>query len=81
MLSEVRAVIAPDLYDVVKNVKAMGEFLLPLYKINPFRIKIIAYRPMGVRKEYADMRVPTKQELENLRDILSDMGFEEIIII
>jgi pyruvate formate lyase activating enzyme len=80
-LSEVRAVIAPDLYDVVKNVKAMGAFLLPLYKINPFRIKIIAYRPMGVREEYADMRVPTKQELEELRDILADMGFQEIIII
>ena len=43
-LSEVRAVIVPDLYDVVKNIKAMGEFLAPLYKINPFRIKIIAFR-------------------------------------
>ena len=47
-LSEVRAVIVPDLYDVVKNIKAMGEFLVPLYKINPFRSKIIAFRPMGV---------------------------------
>jgi hypothetical protein len=36
---------------------------------------------MGVREEYANMRVPTKQELEKLRDILADMGFEEIIII
>ena len=80
-LSEVRAVIAPDLYDVEKNVENMGKFLIPLYKINPFRIKIIAFRPMGVREEYANMRVPTKQELEKLRDILADMGFEEIIII
>lgn len=80
-LSEVRAVIVPDLYDVVKNVKAMGEFLVPLYKINPFRIKIIAFRPMGVRKEYADMQVPTRQLLEELRGILADMGFEDIVII
>ncbi len=80
-LSEVRAVIVPDLYDVVKNVKAMGEFLVPLYKINPFRIKIIAFRPMGVREEYADMQVPTRQLLEELRGILADMGFEDIVII
>ena len=80
-LSEVRAVIVPDLYDVVKNVKAMGEFLVPLYKINPFRIKIIAFRPMGVREEYADMQVPTRQLLEELRGILADMGFEDIVVI
>ncbi len=80
-LCEVRAVIAPDLYNPIKNLKAMGEFLIPLYRINPFRIKIIAYRPMGVRKEYSSMRVPTKEELEKLKNILSDMGFEEIIII
>ncbi len=80
-LYEVRAVIVPDLYDVEKNIIAMGNFLIPLYKINPFRIKIIAYRPMGVRKEYANMRVPSKQELEYLKSILSDMGFEDIIII
>ena len=80
-LSEVRAVIVPDLYDVVKNVKTMGEFLVPLYKINPFRIKIIAFRPMGVREEYADMQVPTRQLLEELRGILADMGFEDIVII
>ncbi|MBP5594788.1 MAG: YjjW family glycine radical enzyme activase [Pseudobutyrivibrio sp.] len=80
-LSEVRAVIVPDLYDVVKNIKAMGEFLVPLYKINPFRIKIIAFRPMGVREEYANLQVPTKQLLEELRGILADMGFEDIVII
>lgn len=80
-LSEVRTVIVPDLYDVVKNVKAMGEFLVPLYKINPFRIKIIAFRPMGVREEYADMQVPTRQLLEELRGILANMGFEDIVII
>ena len=80
-LSEVRAVIVPDLYDVVKNIKAMGEFLVPLYKINPFRIKIIAFRPMCVREEYANLQVPTKQLLEELRGILADMGFEDIVII
>ncbi len=80
-LYEVRAVIAPDLYRCEESVKAMGQFLLPFYHIYPFRIKIIAYRPMGVRKEYASMRVPTTEELQALKQILLDMGFEEIIII
>ena len=80
-LYEVRCVIAPDLYDCEKSVKATGEFLLPLYKHHPFRIKIIAFRPMGVRAEYSDMRVPTQDELSEYKDMLSEMGYEEIIII
>jgi pyruvate formate lyase activating enzyme len=36
---------------------------------------------MGVREEYADMQVPTRQLLEELRGILANMGFEDIVII
>lgn len=80
-LFEVRAVIAPDLYDCKKSIEEMADFLLPLYEANPFRIKVIAYRPMGVRKEYSSMRVPTKEELSEYSNILHKKGFKEIIII
>ncbi len=79
-LFEVRCVIAPDLYNCEKSIEEMGNFLIPLYEINPFRIKVIAYRPMGVREQYSAMRVPSSKELEDYRNILLNKGFKDIII-
>lgn len=80
-LYEVRAVIVPDLYDTETSVRQMGEFLAPYLKIQEFRIKLIAYRPMGVREEYAHYQVPTNAYLEELADILKTYGFKDIVII
>ena len=80
-LYEVRFVIAPHLYDGEKSTEAAGRFLQDIYKEHPFRIKLIACRPMGVRKEYADFRSPSKKYLERLREMLSRMGYREIIVI
>ena len=80
-LFEVRAVIVPDLYDTKESIKAMGEFLKPYLKIKPFRIKLIAYRPMGVREEYSHYKVPDQAYLEELKEMLEHMGYNEIIII
>lgn len=80
-LYEVRAVIVPDLYDTKESTKAMGEYLAPYLKIKPFRIKLIAYRPMGVREEYSHYKVPDQAYLGQLKDTLEKMGYEEIIII
>ena len=80
-LFEVRAVIVPDLYDTEKSVRQMGAFLAPFLKINKFRIKVIAYRPMGVREMYSHYEVPSRQYLEYLAGILREQGFEDIIII
>lgn len=80
-LYEVRAVIVPDLYDTNKSIRAMGEFLRPYLKIKPFRIKLIAYRPMGVREEYSHYQVPDQAYMEELKGVLEEMGYEEIIII
>lgn len=80
-LYEVRAVIVPDLYDTKKSIRDMGEFLRPYLKIKQFRIKLIAYRPMGVREEYSHYKVPSQAYLEELKSVLEKMGYEEIIII
>lgn len=80
-LYEVRAVIVPDLYETTQSVRAMGEYLRPYLKIKPFRIKLIAYRPMGVREEYSHYKVPDQSYLEELKQMLEEMGYEEIIII
>ena len=80
-LYEVRAVIVPDLYDTEMSIRQMGEFLSPYLEIQEFRIKLIAYRPMGVRKEYAHYQVPGQAYLEELADILKTYGFKDIVII
>lgn len=80
-LYEVRAVIVPDLYDTERSIRNMGAFLAPYLAIHKFRIKVIAYRPMGVRREYAGYQVPDQQYLNRLADILRDYGFQNIIII
>lgn len=80
-LYEVRAVIVPDLYDTKKSVHQIGEFLAPYLSIKQFRIKLIAYRPMGVREEYAHYEVPGQAYLEELAGILGTYGFKDIVII
>lgn len=80
-LYEVRAVIVPDLYDTKESIRQMGEYLAPYLKIQEFRIKLIAYRPMGVREEYAHYQVPAQSCLEELAEILKTYGFKDIVII
>lgn len=80
-LEEVRFVIVPDLYDTEGSVRKSGEFLRDVYRIKPFRIKLIAYRPMGVREQYSHYQVPSQEYLGHLRDILSGMGYEDIVLI
>jgi pyruvate formate lyase activating enzyme len=80
-LYEVRAVIVPDLYDTKTSIQRMGAFLAPYLKVKPFRIKLIAYRPMGVREAYSHYRVPDVAWLKELSDILVSYGFEDIVII
>ena len=80
-LYEVRAVIVPDLYDTEQSIRDMGAFLAPYLSIREFRIKVIAYRPMGVRREYACYQVPDQEYLNRLADLLRGYGFQNIIII
>lgn len=80
-LYEIRCVIVPDLYDTEKSVRSIGEFLAPYLKICDFRVKLIAYRPMGVREAYAHYRIPDQEYLNYLADILRACGFKNIIII
>lgn len=80
-LFEVRCVIVPDLYDTEKSIRDMAVFLAPYLEKHSFRIKVIAYRPMGVREAYAHYQVPSKEYLEHLADILREYGFKDIIII
>lgn len=80
-IEEVRFVIVPDLYDTESSVREAGKFLKPFYDRYPFLIKLIAFRPMGVREQYKGLQVPSRQYLEQLEKILRSQGYEKIILI
>lgn len=80
-LYEVRTVIVPDLFDGKDTIIKTGKLLKPYLKIRDIRYKIIAYRPMGVRKEYANYKVPEQEYLQSLAHLLAKEGFQNIIII
>lgn len=80
-LYEVRAVIVPDLYDGEKSIRGIAKLLAPYLEIQQFRIKLIKYRPMGVREAYAGYRIPDDAYMQSLEAILRNHGFENIIIV
>ena len=80
-LEEVRFVIAPDLYDTKNSVTQAGRFLKPYYDMHPFLMKLIAFRPMGVRPEFKNLTVPSRRYLEELEEILRQMNYDKIILI
>ena len=80
-LFEVRAVIVPGLYNTEESVRNIGKYLAPYLGINDIQVKVIAYRPMGVRQQYANYPVPEPEYLQHLANILREYGFKNIIII
>lgn len=80
-LYEVRTVVVPSLYDVEQTVEQAARMLAPYLNIYDIRYKLITYRPMGVRKEYAQFTVPDSKYMQNLQKIVQTEGFKNIIII
>ncbi len=80
-LFEIRTVIVPGLFDGEETVKQASAMLKPYQSVRRIQYKIIAYRPMGVRKEYAGFSVPEEGNLNRLADIARKEGMEKIVII
>ena len=80
-LFEIRTVIVPGLFDGEATVREASAMLKPYQSVHKIQYKIIAYRPMGVRKEYAGFPVPDEEYLKKLADIARSEGMEKIVII
>ncbi len=80
-LYEVRTVVVPELFDASETIQKVGRLLQPYLKIQDIRYKIIAYRPMGVRKEYSHLETPKQEYLNSLAILLKNEGFQNITII
>lgn len=78
-LPEVRTVIVPGLFDGEDTVRQTAELLKPYLKNGPIRYKLIKYRPMGVRKEYAVYRTPDDSVMEAMKQMVCSMGFTAVI--
>lgn len=79
-LEEVRTVVAPDWMNPEETVEAVSRRLVSLGAANT-RYKIIRYRPMGVRSEYRDQSVPTKERLNALAERANALGIANIVLI
>ena len=81
-LYEVRTVVSPGLFDAEQAIIQTGDMLRPYLSIRPIRYKLISYRPMGVRPQYANtLQIPTRDQMEYYAELLAAKGFKDIIII
>lgn len=80
-LAEVRVVVVQELYDARKSVEGIANLLSDCNAAKDIRIKLIAYRPMGVREEYAHYRIPSRDFLEELAEPFKQKGYQKIITI
>ena len=56
-----------------------AELLAPYLEAGAIRYKLIRYRPMGVRREYAAHPTPDLAFMEKLKRMVSEMGFTAVI--
>ncbi|HEX3022488.1 MAG TPA: hypothetical protein VHP81_08865 [Lachnospiraceae bacterium] len=80
-LFEVRTVVVPELFDAEDTITQVAKKLKDYHSIQPIRYKIIKYRPIGVRKEYAHYSVPSDEWMIKLSEIAKLNGFTDVIII
>lgn len=80
-LCEVRTVIVPELFDCRQTVERTAALAAKYMDRGEIRYKIIKYRPMGVREEYAHYRVPENALLEELAGVAAGCGMKDIVIV
>ncbi len=78
-LYEVRTVIVPEVLDNYYNVDMISKLLVEL---DPkIRYKLIKYRPIGVRPELLDSYVPSDDMINKLRDLVTENGCKNVVVV
>ena len=78
-LPEIRTVVVPGLVDAEETVTNMTRMLTPHLGQGDIRYKLIKYRPLGVRAEYAIYPMPDDESMENLKQLAVSYGFTAVI--
>lgn len=78
-LEEIRVVVIPDVTDTVDIIKEAGKLLSE--KEKGVILRLIKYRPIGVRKEMLKgLKVPKQEYMEDLKALSESLGFKRVII-
>lgn len=76
-LYEIRTVVVPGVVDNRRTVE-LGSSLIAAYP--EVRYKLIKFRHYGVREEFQNIREPSDEEMEELRELAERNGVKQIII-
>lgn len=76
-LYEIRTVVVPELADCRAAVRLGAELIAPYPEV---RYKLIKFRPYGVREEYASMKSPSQELMEELKALAHSEGVRDVII-
>lgn len=80
-LYEVRTVVVPGLFDHEQTVRETARLLQPYLIHGNIRYKLIRYRQMGVREQYAVYQSPEDDVMEKLSAIARSEGLTDVIVI
>ncbi|MDO5135893.1 MAG: YjjW family glycine radical enzyme activase [Eubacteriales bacterium] len=80
-LYEIRTVVVPGLFDFRETVREAAALGAKYLDRGDIRYKLISYRPMGVRREYAHFPVPEAGQMEELAGIVREAGIRDIRIL
>lgn len=80
-LYEVRTVVVPGLFDYEQTVRETARLLKPYLVHGSIRYKLIRYRQIGVREQYAVYQSPGDEVMERLSDIVQAEGLRDVIVI
>ena len=78
-LPEIRTVVVPGLVNAEETVTNMTRMLAPHLGQGDIRYKLIQYRPLGVRPEYAVYPMPEEDFMEYLKQLAVSQGFTAVI--
>ena len=80
-LYEVRTVVVPGLFDCEETVCQVAALAARYLEKGDIRYKIIKYRPMGVRGEYAHYQVPDQELMEHLAKRARECGMKTVLVV
>ena len=78
-LYEVRTVVVPEVFNNEETVREVSKIITRYDK--DIRYKIIAFRNIGVRESFSDLKSPSDFLMQGLKEISEEIGCNNIIIV
>ena len=79
-LIEVRTLITAEDWEAEKTITKTANLLRPYIKKNDITYRLIPFRVFGVRREFRNLGIPSREQMENLRNLALASGFTRVLI-